>query len=122
MYDVVLSLYLTWGCDMANSKKISFNVERELYDSVMSVNRPGPRDQQTFMFTQALHDGIELRREVERLRRLNELATMKILFILRKIAAQRGEEFVRDVDAEYNRKKDEMISLIMEEGMDYGEL
>jgi hypothetical protein len=106
---------------MAKTKKISFNVDTDLFAAVMNTRRPGPTDNLTFMFTQALHDGIELRHEVERLRRLNELATLKILFILRKIAAQRGEALVKEIDSEFPRKREDMLRLIMDEGMDYGE-
>lgn len=106
---------------MAKTKKISFNVDTDLFSAVMNARRPGPTDNLTFMFTQALHDGIELRHEVERLRHLNELATLRILFILRKIAAQRGDEFAKEIDSEFLRKKEDMRRLIMEEGMDYGE-
>jgi hypothetical protein len=106
---------------MPNTKKISFNVDLDLFNAVMNTRRPGPTNNLTFMFTQALHDGIELRQEIERLRRLNELATLKNLFMLRKIAAQRGEAFVREIDNEFPRKKEDIVRLIMEEGMDYGE-
>jgi len=107
---------------MSKPPKISFNIDQDLYDAVMDIKRPGPTDNKTYMFTCALHDAVNLEKENQQLRRQLELVQLKILFTLRALAGTRGDEFLKKVDQDFHEKRDTLQHLIMDEGMDYGEI
>ena len=100
-------------------KKISYNCPAELYGQLEAFMKKKPALNQTDALNLLVADGLVFQDEVNQYRHLYELVNLKILFFLREIAATRGEDFVTDCDAKFDKELPELKAMILEKGIDY---
>ncbi len=104
---------------MAEYEKISFNCDSTLIAVIRDYVRNTPGMNQTVALNKYIADGLKIQQELERYKNLYENATLKILYILREIARTRGDEFLVEIDKEFNENLPDLKDLIIKEGMDY---
>lgn len=101
------------------TRKVSFNLDAELWSEVRARTRAIPRQDQTVILNELIADGLRYRDLERRTKRKDEFLLMKILFILRALASTRGPGVLEDLDERFAEELHTIEQLIFEEGMDY---
>jgi len=101
------------------TKKVSFNLDVELWKEVQRRAKAVPRVDQTVVLNELIADGLRLRELEKRTQRKEEFLLMKILYILRSLTATRGEGVLEALDVQFSEELEILQQLIFEQGMDY---
>jgi len=104
---------------MANSTKVSFSLDNDLLQEVSAIMKRPPKQNQTQVLNDLIYKGLNLEKEVERLKNREEYVLLKTLHMMRVLAGSRGKEFLQESDASFLEDLPEMKEMIFDEGMDY---
>ena len=104
---------------MANSTKVSFSLDNDLFQEVTALTKKAPKQNQTQVLNSLIYKGLNLEKEVERLKKREDYVLLKTLHLMRVLASSRGEGFLRECDAKFLEDLPEMKEMIFDEGMDY---
>ena len=99
-------------------EKISFNMDKELAKEIRLIMSEPPFPKRTDVINSLLWKGLKYDEQINGYKNQNEYIALKTLYILRKVAGTRGEEFLQQIDAEFEKEKNTMKSLVSN-GVDY---
>lgn len=105
---------------MPDYEKISFNCSNENMTGLRQYIKQNPGLNQTTALNKLIADGLHAESKISEYKNLYEHATLKILFILRRIAsAGRPDEFLSSIDADFSEELPTLKDMIKHQGMDY---
>ena len=102
------------------TKKVSFNLDMDLWKEVRLRTKVVPKVDQTVVLNSLIADGLRYRDLERRTKRKDEFLLMKMLFILRGLAATRDDGvYLQKLDEKFAEELDSLQQMIFDEGMDY---
>lgn len=104
---------------MTETTKVSFSVDKDLLQEIkIQMNTP-PVQNQTQVLNDLIYKGLTYEKKIQRLKNREEYILLKLLYMMRVLASSRGDNFLQEIDENFQKDLVEMKELILEEGMDF---
>jgi len=104
---------------MSDTTKVSFSLDNKLLREVTRLMDTTPKQNQTQALNQLIERGLHAEKELLQLRQREEYVLLKTLHMMRILASSRGDDFLQQVDAQFETELANMKEMIYEQGMDY---
>ena len=104
---------------MSDATKTSFNLNNALLPGINRIMKSAPKQNQTQVLNQLIERGLNAEAELEKLRQREDYVLLKTLYMMRVLAGSRGDEFLKEVDEDFEKELPAMKEMLYEEGMDY---
>ena len=104
---------------MSDTTKVSFSLDNKLLRGVTLRMNTSPKQNQTQVLNNLIERGLNAEEELAQLRQREDYILLKTLYTMRVLASSRGEHFLREMDANFERDREAMKEMIYEQGMDY---
>ncbi len=96
---------------------VSLKASKSLIKSVEDLGKKEGALNRSDAVRMALMKAVVMDEEFQRYQHLFELVTMKTLYTLRRIALERGQDFVDDIDQGFEAERRDLEQLILEFGV-----
>ena len=104
---------------MPQSTKVSFSLDNDSLREITRLTRLPPRQNQTQVLNTLIHKGLNMDKEIERLKKREDYVLLKLLYMMRFLAGSRGEEVLKEIDTQFEMDLEGLREMIYEEGVDY---
>lgn len=98
---------------------LTARIPKTLHDDLLNFMESESCSDKTAALCELIRLGLKAQKDSERMRNLFEQISLKTFHYLRSIAATRGDDFVTEVDSEFELKKSDMAQMLLEFGVSY---